>query len=101
MTRASTTPSILLTSFLIAVAILWATFWFLPVTRMLIGVDLPFVHGRTDHAAGIEGELQVAELRISCRTAVRSIWTYSWAECFRSPWSWILTTASIGPAFGV
>ena len=48
MTRASTTPSIFLTSFLIAVAILWATFSFLPVTRMLMGVDRPsFIAERT------------------------------------------------------
>ena len=101
MTRASTTPSIFLTSFLIAVAILCAIACFLPVTRMLIGVDLPFVHRRTHHAAGVEGELEVAECDSSDANAVRRMWTYSCADFFRSSDSWILTTASIGPALGV
>ena len=48
MIRASTTPSIFLTSSWITVAIWCAIFWSLPVTRMLIGVDLPsFIAERT------------------------------------------------------
>ena len=64
MTRASTTPSIFLTSFLIAVGDL--------VGDLLVLAGDPdadrrrpaLVHGRADHAAGVEGELQVAEPRV-------------------------------------
>ena len=33
---------------------------------MLIGDDLPSFMARADHAAGVEGELQVGELRVAC-----------------------------------
>ena len=67
----------------IASAIARAFSWFLPVTRMLIGVDLPSFIADADHAAGVEGELQVAEPRVARRTPVRSRWTYSWADRLR------------------
>ena len=39
-----------------------------------------FVHGAADHAAGVEGELQVGELRRPWRSPGAACWTYSWAE---------------------
>ena len=79
----------------------WAFSRFLPVMRMLMRRRLALVHGAADHAAGVEGELQVAELAGRRRSRSRSRWTYSWAERSRSWLSWTLTTASIGPALGV
>ena len=100
MTRASTTPSIFSTSTLIAWAILSATFWSFPVTRMEIGVDRPsFMAERTMPPASNANSRSLK--LVSRAKAVRRIWTYSWADFDRSSESWILTTASIGPAFSV
>ena len=64
MIRASTTPSMPATSRWIASAISRACARFLPEMRTLIGDDLPSFMRRADHAAGVEGELQVGELRV-------------------------------------
>ena len=62
---------------------------------------LALVHRRADHAAGVEGELQVGEPRVAAPARRGAAATYSWADRLRSALSWTLTTASIGPALGV
>ena len=101
MIRASTTPSILLTSSRIAVGDLVGDLLVLAGDADADRRRLALVHRRADHAAGVEGELQVAEPSVLRRTPS--------GACARTPGpiasarsvSWILTTASIGPALGV
>ena len=62
---------------------------------------LALVHGRADHAAGVEGELEVAERRVARERRAQDRGRTPGPTSSARPVSWILTTASIGPAFGV
>ena len=72
----------------------------LAVTRTLSGVDVPSF--KADRI--IPPVLNVISRSVnpgSAANPVRSRWAYSWADRDRSGLSWTLSTASIGPAFGV
>ena len=101
MIRASTTPSIAATRSRIAAAIRWAVSWFLPVTRMLIGVDLPsFIAAwiippasKANSRSANRGSL-ARPSRSRCDVLLATSGSRSAVSCTR-------TTASIGPALGV
>ena len=59
----------------------WAFSRSLPVMRTLMRRRFALVHGAADHAAGVEGEFQVAKTRRSWRSSRAAVCTYSWAEC--------------------
>ncbi len=98
--RQSTTPSIFETFCSIRSAISWARSRFLPVMRMLIGVDLPsFMAPRIMPPAS---KANSSDEKIgSLANPARRMSTYSWADFSRSSPSCTLTTLSIGPELGV
>ena len=57
------------------------------------------LNSRSENAVGLVYSGSSASVGLAKR--VRSRWTYSWADLCRSCFSWILTTASMGPELGV